>query len=163
MGQDIFDLITVLVLVFFAARGYLRGFIGEVSGIASLAGGLWAAHVWHARLAERLTTAIQDPSWRTIAAYALIFFAVILFVAILSRALQKIISFSFVAPADKAAGCLLGLVKGVILCALLLLVLQKFFYDAPFMQYSRAMQYFNIVIEQVRTLLPQDVLVKAGL
>ena len=36
MGQDIFDLIVVLTLVFFAGRGHLHGFVGEVAGIVSL-------------------------------------------------------------------------------------------------------------------------------
>ena len=117
MGQDIFDLIIVLALVFFAGRGFVRGFVGEVAGVVSLVGGFWAAHAYHSLLSPRLT-AIADPAWRTIAAYVLIFLAVILVVAVLARLLQKILSFSFVSWADRLAGGLLGLAKGVLLCAL---------------------------------------------
>ncbi|MDR3362920.1 MAG: CvpA family protein [Desulfovibrio sp.] len=162
MGQDIFDLATILALVFFAARGFMRGFVGELAGIVSLAGGLWAAYAWHPQLSSYLT-AIRDPTWRVIAAYVLIFLAVIILVAILARALQKILSFSFVSWADKLAGGLLGLTKGIILCAFVLLVLKKFFYDAPFLQQSRALPYFNAVIEQLRALLPPDALSRIGL
>ena len=95
MGQDIFDLIIVLILVFFGTRGFISGFVGEVAGLVSLLGGLWAAHHYHALLAPRLTL-IVDPSWRVIAAYVLIFLGVIISVAILARILQKILSFSFV-------------------------------------------------------------------
>ena len=99
MGQDIFDLIIVLILVFFGTRGFIHGFVGEVAGLVSLLGGFWAAHHYHPLLAPRLTL-IVDPSWRIIAAYVLIFLGVIISVAILARILQKILSFSFVSWAD---------------------------------------------------------------
>ena len=162
MGQDIFDLIIVLALVYFAGRGFVHGFVGEVAGVVSLVGGFWAAHAYHSLLSPRLT-AIADPAWRTIAAYVLIFLAVILVVAVLARLLQKILSFSFVSWADRLAGGLLGLAKGVLLCALALLVLQKFFHDAPFMQHSRVLPYFNALMEQVRTWLPPDLVSRLGI
>ena len=157
MGQDIFDLIIVLALVFFAGRGFAHGFVGEVAGVVSLVGGFWAAHAYHPLLSPRLTS-IADPAWRTIAAYVLIFLAVILAVAVLAR-----LSFSFVSWADRLAGGLLGLAKGVLLCALALLVLQKFFHDAPFMRHSRALPYFNALMEQVRTWLPPDLVSRLGI
>lgn len=162
MGQDIFDLIIILALVYFAGRGFAHGFVGEVAGIVSLVGGFWAARAYHPLLSRHLT-AIADPAWRTIAAYVLIFLAVILAVAVLARLLQKILSFSFVSWADRLAGCLLGLAKGVLLCALALLILQKLFHDAPFMQNSRALPYFNALIQQVRGWLPPDMLARLGL
>ena len=164
MGQDIFDLIIVLALVFFAGRGFVHGFVGEVAGVVSLVGGFWAAHAYHSLLSPRLT-AIADPAWRTIAAYVLIFLAVILVVAVLARLLQKILSFSFVSWADRLAAYLADLpaAEGVLLCALALLVLQKFFHDAPFMQHSRVLPYFNALMEQVRTWLPPDLVSRLGI
>ena len=43
MGQDIFDVIIVLVLTAFAARGFWTGFVGEVAGLISLVGGFLLA------------------------------------------------------------------------------------------------------------------------
>lgn len=162
MGQDIFDLIIVLALVFFAGRGFAHGFVGEVAGVVSLVGGFWAAHAYHPLLSPRLTS-IADPAWRTIAAYVLIFLAVILAVAVLARILQKILSFSFVSWADRLAGGLLGLAKGVLLCAVVLLLLQKLFGDAEFLRHSRALPYFNSLISQVRGWLPPDLISRFGL
>ncbi|MDR0815952.1 MAG: CvpA family protein [Desulfovibrio sp.] len=162
MGQDIFDLSIVLVLIFFAGRGFVRGFVGELAGLVSLVGGFCAARTWHPLLAPRLT-AISDPAWRVIAAYVLIFLGVILLVALLARVLQKILTFSFVAWADKLAGGLTGLAKGVLLCALALLALQKFFYNEPFMQQSRVLPYFNALMEQTRGWLSQDMPARLGI
>ena len=162
MGQDIFDLIVVLTLVFFAGRGFLHGFVGEVAGLVSLLGGFWAAHTYHDLLAPRLTF-IHDPAWRVMAAYVLIFLGVLISVALLARILQKILSFSFVSWADKLAGALLGLAKGALIWSLALLVLQKFFAGTPFLQHSRTLPYFNALMGQVRGWLPPDLLSRMGL
>lgn len=36
MGQDIFDLVIILTLVFFTLRGAGVGLVGEVAGVVSL-------------------------------------------------------------------------------------------------------------------------------
>jgi membrane protein required for colicin V production len=162
MGQDIFDLLVVLVLVFFAGRGFFHGFVEEAAGLLSLLGGFWAARTWHSWLAGHLAF-INEPLWRSMAAYALIFFAVIVFVGLLARLLQKILVFSFVAWADKAAGAFVGLAKGLILCALFLLVLQKFFYNEPFIKNSRTIPYLSALTEQAQNWLPQELRARVGL
>ena len=162
MGQDIFDLIVVLTLVFFAGRGYLHGFVGEVAGIVSLLGGFWTAHNYHDRLSPHLTL-ITDPGWRTVAAYVLVFFGVLVSVALIARLLQKILSFSFVTWADRMAGAMLGLAKGALLWSLGMLLLQKFFSQAAFMQHSRVLPYFNALTAQVRGWLPPDLVSRLGL
>ncbi|MDR2744503.1 MAG: CvpA family protein [Desulfovibrio sp.] len=162
MGQDIFDLIVILMLVFFAGRGFLQGFVSEVAGLVSILGGFWAAQAWHTSLAGRLGF-ISGQSWRIIAAYVLIFLAVILAVALLARVLQKILVFSFVSWVDKTAGALVGFAKGMLLCALVLIILQKFFPDEPFMKQSRTMPYLSALADQVRSWLPPELRVMAGL
>jgi membrane protein required for colicin V production len=162
MEQDIFDLIVVLTLVFFAGRGYLNGFIEEVAGFASLLGGFWAARLWHPFLAARLNF-ISEPSWRVIAAYVLIFLAVILLVGILARVLQKILTFSFALWADKTIGLLVGFAKGLLLCALLLMILQKFFSGEPFMRLSRTLPYLDALMQMIRGWLPQELRSGIGL
>ena len=157
MGQDIFDVIVVLVLVFFTLRGFWNGFVGEVAGLVSLVGGLWAAHNFHPLLSGYLTF-ISAPAWRQLAAYVLIFIATLVLVGVLARILQKVLSFSFVAWVDKLAGGILGLAKGLLLCSLVLIVLQKLMGNMAFLQNSRALPYFTSLIEQIRAWLPPDVL-----
>lgn len=157
LGQDIFDLVVVLGLVFFAGRGFFTGFVGEVAGLVSLVGGFWAANAFSARVTPYLDF-VSDPSWRAILAYVAIFLAVILLVALIARLLQKILSFSFVSWVDKLAGGVLGLTKGLLIFSLVFLVLRKFFSQAPFFQNSRAVPYFESLIGLIRTWLPADIL-----
>ncbi|MDR1856146.1 MAG: CvpA family protein [Desulfovibrio sp.] len=161
-SKDIFDLAIVLTMVFFIVRGYFNGFIGEVAGIVSIVAGLGAAHNFSDRLSPNLTV-IADPGFRNIAAYVVILVAVMIVVAVIARVLQKVINFSFAAGADRLCGAGIGFIKGTILCALVLLMLRKFFADAVFMTQSRVLPYFDAIVEQMRSWLPPDLLTRVGM
>lgn len=155
MGQDIFDLIIVVSLVLFTIRGITNGFIGEIAGICSLIGGFWAARAWNAQVAPWLNF-ISDPSLRSIAACVLVFVVVMLAIGLLARILKKIVSFSFAAWADRLAGAVLGLAKGLLIWALIFIILEKLFSESPFLRDSRALPYFNAIIDQIRQWLPPE-------
>ena len=159
VGQDIFDVVIILVLTFFAIRGYLVGFVGEVAAIVSLVGGFWVAHTFHTLLAEKITF-VSEPLWRNMAAYVILFVAVVIAVAIMARVLQRILSFAFVSWADKLAGGVMGLAKGLIVCSIAFVVLGQFCANADFYKNSRVRPYFSTFIDTVRSSLPQDVVQK---
>lgn len=159
MSQDIFDLVIVVTLLFFAIRGVRNGFVGEIAGIASLVGGFWAAKTWVGALAPRLQF-ISDPAWRPLAASVIIFIVVMLAIGLIARLVQKMLSWSFAGWIDKLAGFFLGLAKGVLIWALLFIVLEKLFSDAQFMRDSRAVPYFSALIDQIRAWLPPDIVGK---
>lgn len=159
MGQDIFDTSIVLILTFFSIRGYLNGFVGEVAAIVSLVGGFWVAHTFHPELAKHLSF-VTEPVWRNMAAYVLLFIGVVIAVAILARILQRILSFAFVSWADHLGGGILGFAKGLILCSIAFIALNKFCANADFYKSSRVRPYFNAFIAQVRTALPPDIVKK---
>ena len=155
MGQDIFDTAVILLLTFFTIRGWLNGFVGEIAAIVSLIGGFWAAHTFHKDLAPQLTF-VSDPLWQNMVAYVAIFVAVIIAVAVVAKLFQRILSFAFIAWADRVFGALLGLAKGLILCTIAFLFINKFFATAEFFQHSRVRPYFATFIDEVRTHLPPD-------
>jgi membrane protein required for colicin V production len=161
-SKDIFDLAIILTMVIFIVRGYFNGFIAEVAGIVSIAAGLLAAHNFGDQLAPNLTF-ITDPGIRNISAYVIILLAVMIIVAVCARILQKVVTFSFAAGADRLCGAGIGFIKGTILCALALLVLRKFFADAVFLTQSRVLPYFDAIVEQMRSWLPPDLLTQVGI
>ena len=159
MNLNYFDVAVVSILVLFTLRGFLRGFVGEVAGVVAIVGGLWFAHRFSPQVAVYLDF-VRDPLWRNVLAYALTFLAILLLVGLTARVLQKILSFSFVSWADKLAGAALGLVKGLVICSVLLLLAQRFLSDAAFMRESRVLPYLNSVMHQVRAYLPPDLVDK---
>ncbi|MDE5832018.1 MAG: CvpA family protein [Desulfovibrio sp.] len=155
MGNDIFDLAILLTLAFFAIRGVRNGFIEEIAGIVAIFAAFWAAKVWNADLAPYLSF-ISDPGLRPLAASVLLFIAVMIAVGILARILKKIAAFSFIGWLDKLGGFLLGLTKGALLWALIVIALQKIMPDAEFLRDSRVVPYFSTLIDQLKDWLPQD-------
>ena len=153
MGADVFDLIIIVTLVFFTLRGLSNGFIGEVAGILSLLVGFWAARTFNMQLTPHLTF-IADPNWRNLASCVILFVGAMVVVGLLARLLKKIIALSFAAWADRLAGAFLGLAKGIIVWLLIIIVLEKFFRNAPFMQQSRALAYFSSLLDFIRPWLP---------
>lgn len=162
MGQDIFDLAIVLTLVFFALRGARVGLVGEVAGVVSLVGGFMGARAWHGLLSPHLAF-ISEPGWRTLAAWVLIFAGVMLGVGLVARLLRRAVALSFASWADRLAGAVFGIAKGVLIWALVLLVVEKLFQDAPFLRGSRALPYFHALVEQARAWLPPEVVARLGL
>lgn len=156
MGQDIFDLVIVVTLVIFTLRGVSNGFVVEVAGILSLVGGFWAARSFNASLAPHLTF-IDSPDLRYIVACTILFVGVMVIIGLIARVLKKIIAFSFASWADRIAGAGLGLVKGILLWALILIILDKIVGDAPFMKDSRAVPYFSSIIDWLSQWLPPEI------
>ena len=159
MALNYFDVAVVCILGLFSLRGLLRGFVGEVAGLVGIIGGLWFAHRTYPQVAGYLTF-VTDPTWRNVAAYVLVFLGVLVAVGLVARVLRKILAFSFVSWVDKVAGFLLGLVKGLVICSLLLLLAQRFVSDAAFMRESRVLPYLNAVMQQVQAHMPAGLLEK---
>lgn len=162
MGQDIFDLVVILTLVFFTLRGARVGLVGEVAGVAALVGGFWAARAFNAHLAPHLTF-IHGAGSRTLLAWALIFAAVMLGVGLVARLVKKLVAFSFASWADRLAGGVFGLAKGVLIWALVLVVVEKMFQNDAFLRDSRVMPYFHTLVTQLRAWLPPDIAARFGL
>lgn len=155
MGPDILDLVIIVTLVLFTIRGLKNGFVGEVAGLLSLICGFWAASAWSSDLAPRLDF-IFNPALRYVAACVLVFVAAMLAVAIIARLLKKIIAFAFATWLDRLVGACLGLAKGILVWALVLIVLEKLFPTASFLQDSRAAEYINPLLNQIKEWLPPE-------
>lgn len=162
MGQDIFDLVIILTLVFFTLRGAGVGLVGEVAGVVSLVGGFWAARAWHGLVSPHLAF-ITSEGWRTLAAYGLVFVGVMLGVGLVARLLRKAVALSFASWADRLAGAFFGLAKGVLIWALVLIVAEKLFQNDAFMRDSRVMPYFHALVAQLRAWLPPDITARFGI
>ncbi len=155
MAFSYFDIVIALIFAYFSLSGLMRGFCKEIFSLLGLIGGLWLAYTYHPILSPYLTL-IDGEVWRTIAAYILIFLGTNILAGLCAVILQSILTLAMLPWADRLAGFMLGVVKAIVLCSILMLIVQRFFGHADFLQNSLFLPYLTNFIENVRAYIPHE-------
>jgi membrane protein required for colicin V production len=127
-----FDMILLVLLALFLLRGVMNGLLAEISGVLGLLGGLWYASFAYQDVVPYLGDTIRSPVWRDLAAYGLVFLTVLLAADLLARVASKAFSLTASPLLDRGLGAALGLLRGMVVCAVSLVLLHHFLPDAPF-------------------------------
>lgn len=109
------DLALVGVILVSAILSMVRGFTREVLAIASWAAAAVAAYFFHPLVMPYLEPYIQKDQIRQIAAIALVFFATLIVVSIITVRLSDAILDSKVGPLDRTLGFVFGAARGFLL------------------------------------------------
>jgi len=102
------DIAVVATICLSAAYGLWKGIVRAIIGVAGLLGGLLLAGNYYRVLADSLWP--QGGSWTGIAAFALIFFGVLIAAALIAGLLSRLIHMTPLGIVDRA----LGLAAGVL-------------------------------------------------
>jgi membrane protein required for colicin V production len=121
-----FDILIIIILVVTLARGIFRGLVKELASIVGVLGGFYAAYSYYPLLGPPLGRWIPQPGWANIVGFVLLFTAVYLIVSILGVIIKYLLSIAFLGWVDRLCGALFGCLKGVLICAVLLVALIAF-------------------------------------
>ena len=157
MGINLLDVALLLIMVLFMIRGFFRGFVDEVAGLVGIVGGIWLAARFHGRLGEMLLPYIKDPIWANMVAFAAILCVTLLVVSAFVGVLHKFLSLTFTDWLNHLAGGAMGLLKGFVICAITIGLLQHFMADAPFMASSKIRPHIAKFSSALVNLLPLNV------
>jgi membrane protein required for colicin V production len=109
------DLIVLLVLLLAVIRGLMRGMVDTlfslVAWILAFVLGKWGASV----AAPLLPVAVESPSIRYFAAFAVIFLVVLIGVLLIGHAFATLVKAAGLGSADRLLGGVLGLAKGLVI------------------------------------------------
>jgi membrane protein required for colicin V production len=145
--------IGVLVLLFLI-RGLLRGLVLEVAGLVGIFLGLFLAGQFYPQLVPQLAGILENPRWVAGLAYGAIFALTLVFVAICAALIKRFMALTFTTWLDSFLGALVGLLKGVFVCAIILALMQRFVPDSPFLKHAVLPGYLDVVVAFARSLLP---------
>lgn len=109
------DLALLGVILISAILSMVRGFTREVLAIASWAAAAVAAYFFHPLVMPYLEPYIQKDQIRQIAAIALVFFAILIIVSIITVRLSDAILDSKVGALDRTLGFVFGAARGFLL------------------------------------------------
>ena len=121
------DLLTLIIILAFIARGLHRGFIKEVFSTIGLFGGLYIAVLYTRNLVYYITPYIPSQFLAYILAFFIMFFIVYLIVMVLGDALAKLIKLLMLGFVDSFLGGVLGFIEGFFIAGAILLIVYKAF------------------------------------
>lgn len=149
------DWAIVAVLTLSSVISLARGFIKEALSLVIWIIALVAANIFSARLEPFLTNFIATPSLRAMAAFALVFIAVLLIGALLNFCIGLVVKATGLSGTDRLFGMLFGLVRGLFMVMVLLIYVPSYIpiKSDPWFEQSKLIPYF----------LPYETAVKNGM
>ncbi|MFH1139416.1 MAG: CvpA family protein [Pseudomonadota bacterium] len=151
------DLTLAIVLLFFFLRGIFRGFVKEIAGIVGLILGFMVANASFQAAADLLKPYLQNPSYRQAAGFTAVFIVVFVLVGVAGVIFDKIVKIAVSRVANGLWGAGIGLLKGLVLSAVLLMIATGFIKpENNFFKNSVSWPYLKYVSNGLKTMVPQD-------
>ncbi|THB63399.1 MAG: CvpA family protein [Desulfovibrio sp.] len=156
--MNVLDIAFLIVTGFFALRGLYRGLLIEVASLLGLVGGFFLANAYYMDVADLAKEFITNRGWAEVVSYLLIFIGCIVLVTLVAKLLKKLLIVTLTAWLDHAAGLIIGLAKGAVICCVALLVLQVSFSEPypEFMEDSQLRPHLNHVADILKRFLPEE-------
>ncbi len=158
--MNVADWIILGVVLVSAAVAASEGFFHQVFGIAGLIiGYLLAAWQYH-RLAARFAPDLKSPWLGDIAAFVIIFSAVVVVAGIAGRIVRWVVKEAGLSVFDRLLGALLGVLKGSLFVAVILMGMTAFTPTSRMLEGSELAPYFLVVGRAAIWLAPSQLRAK---
>ena len=121
------DIIIAIILFVFGWKGLRKGLIIEVVTLVAFGAGIYGAMHFSDFTAAHMQDFLEiDPNYLNTIAFVLTFIILVVLVNLIGRLISKAIKSLNLGFFDKLGGFLFGIIKGVLLCSVLLMVLNNF-------------------------------------
>lgn len=148
-------IICALVLVNVVAAA-MQGFFSEALTMAGLVVGYLAAAWQYRRLAEWFESFLKNPWLAEILGFLIIFFAIVLLFGVAARLARWLMKESGLSGLDRFLGAVLGLLKGGLMVAVILMGMTAFQPASKLLQNSQLAPYFLVVGRAAIWLAPSE-------
>ncbi len=153
MNINLLDLILLIPLLLFAFNGYKKGIIIEVTTLAALLLGIYAALFFSDFTANLLTGSFNiSKEYLNIIAFIVTFIAVLVIVMIIGKLLEKIVNLLMLGIINKLAGALFGILKGALLLSILIFLINYFDTNASIIKKEARTQ--SILYKNIEPIAP---------
>lgn len=139
------DWIIVMVIAVSVLQAAISGFFHEAFGIAGLILGYLLAAWNYERLAARYAPYLKSMWLGEIAAFLVIFLAVVLVAGLAGRIVRHILKEAGLSFVDRILGGALGLLRGILMVAVVLMSMAAFTPTSTWLEGSQLAPYFLVV------------------
>lgn len=117
--MTVFDYVVIGIVSLSLVFGLWRGVVGEIIALVAWGLALFAAIEFGTLLGARLFTGMSDPAVRSLAGCVLIFVSVLVIMSLVRMAMRSMVKALGLSVSDRLLGMLFGVMRGVLLCMLL--------------------------------------------
>lgn len=121
-----FDIVIIVVTSFCLIRGLFKGLIGEISSIIGVVAGFYGAYTYYPMVSAYGAKWIDNSSLCNIAAFILLFSAILIVISLLSILIRKLLSLVFLGWVDRTFGLVFGAAKGILIVSVFLIMITTF-------------------------------------
>jgi len=136
---NLLDTALIVILLFFAVKGLLRGLVQEVAGLLGVAAGILLARAFSAQLSPVLANHGVSSGFAPVLSMALLFLAGILAVGLLAHILHNMLESAFAGGIDRFLGLLAGIAKGLIFTGVIGYIAIKLLPDIALVKQSQVL------------------------
>lgn len=158
--MNVADWIILLVLLLSIAQAASSGFFQEAFGIAGLVFGYLIAAWGYRNMADHLASNVSSRWLAEIVAFLAIFLAVMVVAGVLGRIVRWMMKEAGLKLVDRFLGGALGLVRGCLLVAIVLVSMTAFTPTSRWLQGSSLAPYFQVVGRSAIWVAPSELRVK---
>lgn len=152
-----FDILVVIILGYGLVRGLFRGLVKEVASIIGVLGGFYLAYSYYRNLGAYLGWFTSSQSYQMIIGFLIIFCGVLILVAALAMIIKYLMKIAYMGWADRIGGVVFGLVKGILIVAVIFLILTAFLpKDAGLLRKSLLAPYISGVSEKLALIVSKE-------
>jgi membrane protein required for colicin V production len=158
--MTILDWIICALMLFSVITAAIQGFFSEALTTAGLVVGYIVAAWQYRRLAEWFETFLKNPWLAEILGFLIIFFAILLLFGVAARIARWIMKEAGLSGFDRFLGALLGLLRGGLMVAVILVGMTAFEPASKLLQSSELAPYFLVVGRAAIWLAPTELRVR---
>lgn len=152
------DLAILTVTLLSALIGVYRGFIRETLSLIAWILAFWVAFSYAEPASTRFAPYIESPQLQVVAAFAALFIVTLLVLSAVSYLLYRLLLVSGIAGTDRILGGMFGIVRAVVLVAVVVLLARLTTYpQETWWQQSLLIKQMDPVVLFFHDLLPPDI------
>jgi len=153
------DIILIVILLLTFIMGLIKGLLRQVLGLAGVIIGLIVASRNYGWLSWKLHSSVSSDFWRNCLSFLLIFIFIVLLSWLLGVLLSKLMK-GPLSLLNHLLGAAFGLIKGVLICAVIVMALVVFDFGQPALIGSRLAPACLRVSKAMINLIPADLKAK---
>lgn len=151
------DILFVVIIAVCAIFSIIKGFMREVFFLGGVVLGIILAANFYLDVAESLSPVLGTGTVAQVVSFALVFLVIVVGVSLAGVALARIMRIAKLGGVDRLLGLLFGVIKGVLISAVICFVIITFVpRGSELLQASTMSPTLLIIIDQVTFLFPQE-------